>query len=451
MIPQIIPSRLLLAASVVLSGALAYGQASILPVVPSDSIGAGEARPYSWVVVPTDGTSTLNLVHGPGQTSCGTANPCYYNEGDIWTAYGLPPIQARGHYGQGITIGIVDAYYDPQIATNLQNFSTFFHLPLGTASSTITCSTTPTFTVVSQTGGSPTGVTFNAGWAEEANLDVQQAHAMAPCANILLIAATDNGDSNLFAGVQYASTHSDLVSNSYGGDEFTGEAGFDSYFSGSPVPLLFSSGDTAAVTEYPCTSPYVTCVGGTHLLTTSTSFRTAESAWFTGAGTAGGTGGGCSSGGEVQPPYQAGFTNADCGTVRGVPDIAALADPYTGVDIALGSNIVSTAGVYCCIGGTSLATPLEAGILANVENARLTAGKAKLGPALNSLLYSAASYSPTGVSSLPAPYGNSYHSFFFDVFTGNTGHPSTLYWDENTGLGVPTFSSLGNYLITNVP
>lgn len=447
MILQIIKKCSLLAVSAVLSSSLAYAQATIAPVVPADSVGPGEYRPYSWVVIPADGGATLNLVHAPGQPACNSGNACYYFEGDIWKAYGLPPLQARGHYGQGVTIGIVDAYYDPQIAQNLQNFSTFFSLPLGTAASSITCTTTPTFTVVNQTGGSPTGVSFNVGWAEEANLDVQQAHAMAPCANILLIAANSNSFGDLGTGVQYAYAHSDLVSNSYGANEFAGETSFDSLYSGSPVPLLFSSGDAGAVSQYPCASVLNTCVGGTNLLTTAASFRTQESAW---GEPDGGTGGGCS-GLVGRPGYQNGFTDSICGAGRGVPDVAALADPYTGVAIGLGSNIEPTASVYCCIGGTSLAAPLTAGVLANVENARVTAGKSRLGPGLNTLLYQAASYSPTGVSSQPAPYGSSYRSFYFDVFTGNSGFPATLYWDRTTGLGVPYFSSLGNYLITTVP
>ena len=448
MILQTIKSGLLLTVPVLLSSAFAYGQATAVPVVSPDSVAAGEARPHSWVVVPADGTSNLNLVHAPGQTTCGSANPCYYFESDIWTAYGLRPLQSRGNYGQGITIAIVDAYYDPQIAQNLQNFSTYSYLPLGTAGTTISCSTAPTFKVVSQTGGSPAAVTFNAGWAEEANLDVQQAHAMAPCANILLVATTNNSFANLSTGVQYAYAHADLVSNSYGGNEFSGEASSDPIYAGSPVPLIFSSGDVGAVTEYPCVSPYVTCVGGTHLLTTPTSFRTNESAWF---GSAGGSSGGCSTGGELLPLYEVGFSNSNCGAARGVPDVSALADPFTGVNIALGSNIEPAASVYCCIGGTSLAAPLTAGILANVDAARVIAGKPKLSGALNSLIYQAAGYSPSGSSTLPAPYGSAYRNYFFDVFNGNTGYPATMYWDRTTGLGVPSFASLGNYLITNVP
>ncbi len=447
MILQIIKNPLLLIGAAMLSSSLAYGQAAIAPVVPADSVGPGEYRPYSWVVIPADGSATLNLVHAPGQPTCNSSNACYYLEGDIWTAYGLPPLQNRGHYGQGITIGIVDAYYDPQIAANLQNFSTYFHLPLGTASTTINCTTTPTFTVLSQTGGSPSGVGFDVGWAEEANLDVQQAHAMAPCANILLIAGNSPSFADLGTGVQYAYAHADLVSNSYGANEFAGETSLDSLYSGSPVPLLFSSGDAGAVSQYPCASTLTTCVGGTNLLTTATSFRTQESAW---GETNGGTGGGCSS--QVgRPGYQNGFPNSICGAARGVPDVAALADPYTGVIIGLGSNIESSAGLYCCIGGTSLAAPLTTGVLANVDNARVSAGKSKLGAGLNTLLYQAAGYSPTGISSQPAPYGSSYRSFYFDVYTGNSGFPATTYWDRTTGLGVPAFASLGNYLISTVP
>jgi subtilase family serine protease len=129
-----------------------------------------------------------------------------------------------------------------------------------------------------------------------------------------------------------------------------------------------------------------------------------------------------------------------------------LADPLTGVDIALSPNVgVPVAGVYCCIGGTSLATPLATGVLANVDRARVNAGKAKLGPNLSTLLYQGASYSPTGISSQPAPYGSSYRSFYFDVYTGSSGFPATLFWDRTAGLGVPYFAAIGNYLIATVP
>ena len=77
----------------------------------------------------------------------------------------------------------------------------------------------------------------------------------------------------------------------------------------------------------------MTCVGGTHLLETSTSYRNLELVWDEITG--GGTGGGCSAF-ESEPPFQSGFNT--CGAQRGAPDIAGIADPYTGVLIYLGSN-----------------------------------------------------------------------------------------------------------------
>jgi subtilase family serine protease len=72
---------------------------------------------------------------------------------------------------------------------------------------------------------------------------------------------------------------------------FPGDPSFDPNYS-SEVPIIFSSGDTFAEVQYPCASPTVTCVGGTHLLETGASCRNLESVWD--GITGGGTGGGCS-------------------------------------------------------------------------------------------------------------------------------------------------------------
>lgn len=444
---QVSRKFLLLSACATLFSALAFGQADTVPVVPASSVNPGEFRPFSWLMIAGDSNAApAAAVPGPGQPACNSSNPCYYTPSTLATAYGLPPIMNRGNRGAGTTIAIVDAYYDPQIQSNLQLFSTTFGLPgIGACGSS-------TFTAVSQTGGPATSVGFNVGWAQEANLDVQQAHAMAPCASILLIAANSPSYVNLFTGVQYAAAHADMVSNSYGGGEFAGELAQDATLAALTVPLLFSSGDTGGAQSYPCLSPYAVCVGGTTLLTTPSAFRTAETAWYNGA-SVGGTGGGCSLY-ETKPGYQTGFSERNCGATRSSPDVAALADPYSGVPIALSPNSLSSLTaptVVCCIGGTSLAAPLTAGILANVDSARVAAGKAKLGSNLNTLLYRAASYTPSGATVQPVPYGNSYRSFYFDVFQGGTTYPATTYLDLTTGLGVPSFSALGNYLITQAP
>src|ERR1017187_7192023 len=129
-------------------------------------------------------------------------------------------------------------------------------------------------------GGAPGGAA-NSGWALEEMLDLEWAHAMAPYANILMVEAADNGNA-LYAGVHYAATTggADIVSDSWGGGEYTGQTTDDPTFA-TGKPILFSSGDngdmvctavdpiTQACTtwavspQYPCSSPYVTCVGGT--------------------------------------------------------------------------------------------------------------------------------------------------------------------------------------------
>ena len=113
-------------------------------------------------------------------------------------------------------------------------------------------------------------------------------YSIAPNAKILLVIANSNLNADLYQAVQCAKANADVVSDSWGGGEFSGETSFDPDFS-SQVPILFSSGDTFAEVQYPCASPNVTCVGGTHLLETSTSYRNLESVWDEV------TGGGCSS------------------------------------------------------------------------------------------------------------------------------------------------------------
>jgi subtilase family serine protease len=410
-----------------LSGAAAftagsiYAQATPFAVVPASSVPSGFYRPFIWSV---SVASPAGLVHGPGQTCTGSPNVCYYFPSDIVTAYSTAFI-ANGNGGLGTTVAIVDAYYNPQTEADLGSFNTFFGLPACTIANTC-------LTIVNQTGGAPSAG-FNEGWAQETNLDVQWVHAMAPKAKILLVTGNSNSFADLGAAVQYAQAHADVISNSYGANEFAGETSFDTFYSTSTIPILFSSGDTGATAEYPCASTFVTCVGGTHLLTTSASYRNVESVW--GDGTVGdeGSSGGCSTQ-ITAPAWQTGYSTALCGTARGMPDIAALADPLTGAIVYLGTSAAGgTAGFYD-FGGTSLACPLTAGLIANIDTARVTAGKSKLGANLPTLIYQAAAN----------PY---YHYRFYDVTTGSSGFAAVSGWDRATGLGVPLFPALTSYLV----
>ncbi len=385
--------------------ALAQGAFPLVPSAPP-----GFARPYIWMSAAPDAQ------HGPGKTSCPDTNPCYYFPSDVSRAYATAFI-TNGNGGGGRTIAIVDAFHYSSVEAELHTFSVQFGLPDCTVASGC-------LTIVNQVGGAPRAA-FNASWAVETNLDVQWAHAMAPNAHILLVEGDTNSFTDLGTAVQYARLHSDVVSNSYGGAEFPSESTFDFYYAGSPVPILFSSGDSgAAGHQYPCASQSVVCVVGTSLFETSTSFRATELGWS-------GSGGGCSTAIPL-PAWQVGVV--PCAS-RAMPDIAAIADPDTGVLVYFADpRIVSAPGFYI-VGGTSAACPIEAGIVALIQNARLAAGKAEF----------------TGATLGPAIYqvsgGNLYHYRFYDVTAGNNGFAAGPNFDLVTGLGVPMGPSLTAGLI----
>ena len=104
-------------------------------------------------------------------------------------AYGFNRI---GNQGQGQIIGIVDAFDDPNIESDLGVYDTTFHLP--------DCTTqNGCFTKIKV--GNPVG---NTGWGLEISLDVEQAHSLAPAAKIILVEANTNSFDDLIAAVDVA-------------------------------------------------------------------------------------------------------------------------------------------------------------------------------------------------------------------------------------------------------
>ena len=96
--------------------------------------------------------------------------------------------------GGSLTIAIVDAYDYPTAANDLSVFSAATGLPPCTTASGC-------FTVVYANGTKPNG---NCGWNQEAALDIEWAHAMAPQAKIVLVEAGSSSFANLFAAVNVA-------------------------------------------------------------------------------------------------------------------------------------------------------------------------------------------------------------------------------------------------------
>src|SRR5712691_7792847 len=277
------------------------------------------------------------------------------NAGGAPSGYG--PVQFRTGYGltttgsSTTTIGIVDAYDDPNIESDLGVYSTQFQLPSCTTANGC-------FKKVNQTGGTSYPAK-NAGWALEISLDVEIAHAVCPSCKILLVEATTNSLANLLTAEDYAVGHATIVSNSWGGGESSSETSNDGHFNHIGTPITFSSGDGGYGVEYPAASQYVTAVGGTTLNLNTNNTRKSETVWS-------GAGSGCSAY-EPKPTWQ---TDAGC-VRRTVADVAADADPNTGAAVYDTVRYQGRSGWFQ-VGGTSLASPIIASVYALAGNAANT-------------------------------------------------------------------------------
>ncbi len=152
------------------------------------------------------------------------------------------------------------------------------------------------------------------------------AHAAAPKATIILVEAQSAAFSDLLGAVKCANAQLAAVgggdmSMSWGGAEFSGQTTYDSYFAQANVVYFASSGDTPGV-SWPSSSANVVSVGGMSYARDSALNFLRFAAWS--------DGGGGLSGVVARPSYQ-NTISASVGTRRGVPDIAAVANPDTGV------------------------------------------------------------------------------------------------------------------------
>jgi subtilase family serine protease len=236
--------------------------------------------------------------------------------------------------------------------SDLQTYSTTFNLPqLANCSSTVTKSTTPCFKKVDQTGGT-SYPTSDSGWALEISLDVETVHATCDNCSILLVEAKSASNSDLLKAVDTAvNLGATIISNSYGGGESTTEISSDSHFNQPGIAIFASAGDDGYGVSYPAASRYIVGVGGTKLTLTSMGAYSSESAWTDG-------GSGCSAY-ETKPTWQ---HDTGC-KKRTVADVSADADPSSGAVVYDSVKYNNKKGWFK-IGGTSLSSPLIAGIFA---------------------------------------------------------------------------------------
>lgn len=347
-----------------------------IPVCPTEK--DGEYRCFSRVIVDQTGSPLQTL------------NPIGFSPANFLSAYKL-----SGKTGTIKTIAIIDAFNDPNIYADLTKYSKQFGLPVLPRCGT----TTPCFRKVNQRGGTKYPVS-DVGWGLEISLDVEIAHAICQNCNILLVEADSNSFNDLAAAFDRAKIMgADVISNSYGANEFLGEKSFDSHYNVKGKAITFSSGDSGYGTSYPAASPYVTAVGGTSLKINPYS----EIVWS-------GAGSGCSKY-ESKPSFQ---KDAKC-LKRTIADVSADADPATGAAVY---DSFGFSG-WLQVGGTSLSAPLIAGVYA------LGGGFSGYG---NSIPY--ARYNP-GVNLHDVKSGSNGFCGGTYLCTGKPGY------DGPTGLGTP--------------
>ena len=351
-----------------------------------------------------------------------TNKPKAYGKYQPWNNCGYTPAQVRGAYGvtasgetgAGQTVAIVDAYASPTIKQDADQFATVVG-DTGFGKGQFKQYKAGPYTLA---GANQCDA---AGWYGEETLDVESVHGMAPDANVRYVAAGSCEDSDLAQADAYIVNNglASIVSNSWGEPDSysTMSDAFNAIFELGAVEgvgFFFSSGDSGYEgpgedsispydqVDFPTSSPYVTSVGGTSLAIGKTNNYEWETSWgtlldplvhtktgqkwqFTPPGKYptyyDGSGGGGVSTVYGQPNYQApvvptalaeklpnGTTSSS--PMRVIPDVAALADPSTG--ILVGQTTLQPDGkTYAFslsrIGGTSVACPTFAGIQADAQ------------------------------------------------------------------------------------
>jgi subtilase family serine protease len=417
-------------------------------------------------------------------------NVCGYPVGTLRTAYG---VDRAGTGGAGSTVAITDAYDAPQLESDTNTYSSL-HGDTGFAAGQFTDHSVPEdATTGDDCGGN--------GWYGEQALDVEAVHGMAQSANVLYYGAASCFDDDFLVQLNQivADNEASIVTNSWGEPTFVVVDGqvfstidpalvnaYETVFKEGAlqgIGFYFSSGDDGDDLEtwgvkhpdYPTGDPWVTSVGGTSIAIGKDNTRLWETGWGTSlyaladngkswvspGAFHGGAGGGFS---QVfgRPWYQEGVVPRNT-KGRAVPDIAMDADPTTGMLVGETQNfplasVFGPAGNHYGeyrIGGTSLASPLMAGVQAVAQGAgrlgfanpkiyhlaRVQANTAAKSKGDNSAFYDVIHQGD--VANARADNANGVNAddgtvFSVRTFDQDSSLKTTRGWDDVTGVGAPT-------------
>ena len=448
MIPLLAVAALMSACSISPTGGNATGAATAT-TAPSSTGTASASRPFC--------VSNSAAQGRRNAADIGPLTPQNFRD-----AYGVTPLLNQGYTGKGQTVVVIESYGSPTLQDDINSFDQQYNLP------------PITLQILSPLGVKPFDQNNQdmVGWAQESALDVEVIHSIAPGAGIVVLTSPvdevegTTGLPQFLQLEQYAVSHhlGNVISQSWGAAEVTlgDQAGqqeiaqWASFYQKATmqdgITFFTGSGDNGATdfanctatvlsttptTSFPSDDPWVTSVGGTSLSYQNGTYS--ETVWNSN----GGASGGGFSKFVKEPSFQEQLPASDQSELngrRGVPDVAADADPSTGWPVyELGQQTV--------IGGTSAASPFWAALVAIADQ---MAGHplGYINPALYKL-----------------GLGSTYSQDFRDVTVGNNsipgggqepaaagvqGYSATVGWDPVTGWGSPNAVKLIPDLITAV-
>lgn len=318
-----------------------------------------------------------------------------FDPAQIAGAYGLEPLYEAGFTGQGVTLGVVAGatWHTRDLETFLVTFGIERAAPVAIELM------------------EPVVTRFT-----ETNLDVQWASALAPGAAIKVYEGPDARNTSLLYTFNEAIARAevDVLTDSFDHREDSEPQALRRQYDESAlmaaalgITVVGASGNSARP-DIPCSSPHVTCVGGTELTLTDDGEVESEVAWE------------MSGSGDTlsfpRPHWQDGLVD---GPMRAVCDLAINGSeerPYW----------MRRFGEWELTHGTSVGAPAFAAMIAVIDSARAAEGRPRVG-FLNPTLYLD-----------PAVRGS-----FRDITVGETEfHAAGDGWDYPTGWGAPNASAL---------
>lgn len=424
------------------------------------------------------GQHTVQVPPGWGQDSYSTDN-CGYTPSQTRAIYGL---NSSNNGGKGQTVAITDAYASPTIVRDVNTYSEEQGEPRLTSKTYSQIVPSPSSFIDQKLCQEPSG------WQSEQTLDVESVHAVAPKAHILYV-----GGFNCIGGLDLALSNiidnhrATIITNSWGelGEDLSmAESVYEItqtlQAAGEGIGTYFSSGDDGddsvdleqTAVNLPASSPWAIAVGGTSVALSKSNKVQFTTGWGNnldpivpdaagGLSYAlplpgkfyGGAGGGHSSIFK-EPAWQRGIVpDSVAQGSRAVPDIAALADPFTGFLIGIrpisdDTTLATDDYQEFPIGGTSLASPITAAEVAIVQaSTHTTLGFAdpvlyKAKQKLHAAFTDSVPQSPRQALVYTNVADDGTPTTLLVTLDTDSSLQSRIGWDEVSGLGSLTFKQL---------